>query len=127
MASVLAMPKVKLNGFTFRLLWNGAAMNEWNTMPEGQKELTTDDLTGIADMLWIMGREASAACKVYGYTPDNVPEREALREYFAHVALPYELTDSIEAINTALLCGSKRDYDPTNGAVDVDMIELKKN
>lgn len=127
MASVLTMPWVKLNSFTFRLLWNGAAMNEWNTMPEGQKELNTQDLTGIADMLWIMGKEAAAARKAYGYDSDEVPEREELRKYFLYAAMPYELTDSIAAINVALQCGSKRDYEPGDGTIDVDMIELKKN
>lgn len=128
MGGVLTMPRVELGGWKFRILWNGRAMIEWNQREDADQDIDTNQPERVADMLYLMGREAAAACKAYGYEPDRYPEQEEIRKYFAYAAVPWELNYAMANIDAAILYGSRRDYKPDEDEmIDVDTIALKKN
>lgn len=128
MGGVLNMPRVTLGGWEFRLLWNGRAMIEWTQREDGDQDIGMENPERVADMLHLMAREASAACSVYGYDADLVPDIDELKKYLRYAASPWELQSAIAGINATIMYGTRRDYKPEGSdMVDIDTIELKKN
>lgn len=128
MGGVLNMPRVTLGGWEFRLLWNGRAMIEWTQQADEDQDFGMESPERVADMLHLMAREASAACSVYGYDADPVPDIDELGKYLRYAASPWELQSAIAGINAAIMYGTHRDYKPEESdMVDIDTIELKKN
>jgi len=127
MAYALSMAWAQVGPYKFRLLWNGRAYTEWNCSEYGQKEVDITDPIGVADMLLLMGREAAAARRVYGYEPDELPDEQEFKTYMEYAASPTELMNAIQSLNAALTVNTGRDYLPNDGVVDIDTMELKKN
>lgn len=128
MGGVLNMPRVTLGGWKFRLLWNGRAMIEWTQREDKDQDYGFEKPELVADILHLMAKEASAACSVYGYNADPVPDMDELKKYLRYAASPWELQSAIDSINAAIMYGSYRDYKPEESdMVDIDTIELKKN
>lgn len=128
MDNCLTLVRVHLNLASFRLIWNGKAMIDWNSDGNEEREITTEDPQGMGKILYLMGREAAAVCAYYGYPADSVPTEQELTEYLSVVASPWELAECITAIAETLKIGNHRDYKPEeDGRVDLDTLELKKN
>lgn len=128
MGSVLTLVRVDLKLYSFRLLWNGQAEIEWNSRYPDNRDVTTSDFQGMAELLCLMGREAAAFCRAYGYEPDEVPAEKELEQYFAMTAPGYERKYAMDCLNAALAYSNTRDYKPADEShINVDAIELKKN
>lgn len=128
MGGVLNMPRVTLGGWKFRLLWNGRAMIEWTQQADEDQDFGMERPERVAAILHLMAREASAACSVYGYDADPVPDTDELEKYLRYAAGPWEIQSAIDSINAAIMYGTYRDYKPEESdMVDIDTIELKKN
>ena len=128
MGGVLNMPRVTLGGWEFRLLWNGRAMIEWTQQADEDQDFGMESPERVAAILHLMAREAAAACSVYGYDADQVPDTDELEKYLRYAAGPWEIQSAIDSINAAIMYGTYRDYKPEESdMVDIDTIELKKN
>ena len=130
MSKALELVVCQLREYKFHLLWNGMAMLEWNHSGMEADGIMENDPAAIGKMLYIMGREAAAAARYYGYEPDEVPGEETLVGYFRAAGLPWEFRTAAEAIALALQYGNDRDYKPqeqNGGMIDIDTLELKKN
>lgn len=126
MGYALSMAWAHIGPWSFRLLWNGKAYTEWNA-EYGGKDVNVTDPTGVANLLLLMGREAAAARRVYGYEPDELPDEKEFLQYMEYAASPTELMNAIQYLNAALTVNTGRDYLPNDGVVDIDTMELKKN
>ena len=129
MAYCLTMPACHLGEWTFQLLWNGAAMLEWSSLGLDMEDVDKLRPETTAALLALLGREAAAVRRHYGYDYDTPPTREELQAYLASPALmPWEITETHRAIVEALRMGNHRDYKPAeDSGIDLTTIELKKN
>lgn len=115
----------RLNGYEFRLAWNGFAMSRWKDAQIDVDALYQDS-TMLATALNILGEAAAAVLRYCNYPPDEVPDVATLEHHFDVVATLWERDHAFAAIVTALQCGSDRQY-AADEAEDIDTIELKKN
>ena len=128
MNNALTLVRMRLREYDFHLLWNGKAMLDWNARGSDTDRILRNDPEATAAMLALLGREAAAASRIYGYDPDEVPDEEALVRYLTALALPWEYRAAVEAIGQAIGYGNDQDYKPADdGSVDIDTLELKKN
>lgn len=116
----------RLNGYEFRLIWNGFAMTRWDLEQIDDTRLGTDTRT-LAQALEILGSAAAAVLRHCGYPADDVPGAATLQAHFDCLAAPWEREAAINAIAQAIQCGCNRQYPDETESDSIDTIELKKN
>ena len=116
----------RLNGYEFRLAWNGFAMGRWEAAEIDADALYHDD-AALAKALVILGKAASAVLCHCNYPADKVPSELELEEHFKCLAAPWERERAVIAIAKAIACGNDRQYVSAEADEDIDTVELKKN
>lgn len=116
----------RLNGYGFRLAWNGFAMGRWEAAKIDSDALHHDD-AALAKALVILGEAASAVLHHCSYPADEVPNESELEEHFKCLAAPWEREQAVVAIAKAITIGNDRQYASDGADEDIDTVELKKN
>lgn len=126
MDQVFRLAWCRLNGYAFRLAWNGFSMLQFDAEGIDLDQLHRDFVM-LAKALHIMAEAAAAALRHCSYDCDTVPSCEELTQHFTTVAAAWEVVAAINAIFTAVRCGSERGEPDDEDGDDIDTISLKKN